>query len=82
MHFGFMVGDDSELETAICGRETEGGAGSVSVVRAIGRTRYSCTGLRRRERALIGERTRARTQEEVRDEGGRNYAGFAHHGRE
>jgi len=62
-----MVGDDSELETAICGRETEGGAGSVSVVRAIGRTRYSCTGLRRRERALIGERTRAHTQEEVRD---------------
>ena len=62
-----MVGDDSELETAICGRETEGGAGSVSVVRAIGRTRYSCTGLRRQERALIGGRTRARTQEEVRD---------------
>ena len=26
-----MVGDDSELETAIYGRETEGGGGSVSV---------------------------------------------------
>jgi hypothetical protein len=39
----------------------------VSAVRAVGRTRYSCTGLRRRERALIGEKTRAGTQVEVRD---------------
>jgi hypothetical protein len=60
-----MVGDDSELETAICGRQ--GGGGSVSAVRAVGRTRYSCTGLRRRECALIGEKTGAGTQEEVRD---------------
>jgi len=54
-----------ELEKAMW--EGDRGGGSLSTVTTTGRMSYSCTGLHHREHTLIGERTKARMQKQVRD---------------